>query len=79
MEVELAKVHDLAAAKDQTKDAMKRDFLVISTVMLTVYAVVSNFLVTPDKLPCMHTHQHMNADPNLKLVPEQGPYMRTER
>lgn len=57
---------------------MKRDFLVISTAMLGVF-VVSNFWVTPDKPPRMHTHQHMNADPNLKLVSEQSPYMRTER
>ena len=29
---------------------MKRDFLVISTMMLAVYAVVSSFCVPPDKL-----------------------------
>jgi hypothetical protein len=58
---------------------MKRDFLIITTFLLGVYAVASNVWVTPDKAPRMHTHQHLNADPNLKLVSEQSPYMRTER
>jgi hypothetical protein len=65
--------------QDQTENAMKRDFLVICTVMLAVYAVVSNFWVTPDKPDRIHAHQQMNADPSLKLVSEQSPFMRTER
>jgi hypothetical protein len=64
---------------DQTEEAMKRDFLIISTVLLGVNTVVSNFWFTQDKLPRMYTHQHLNADPNLKLVSEQSPFMRTER
>ena len=58
---------------------MKRDFLVISTMMLAVYAVVSSFWVPPDKLPHIRTHHQLNADPNLKLVSKESPYMRTER
>ena len=58
---------------------MKRDFLVISAGMLAVYAVVSSFWGGPDKPPRVHTSQQINAAPDLKLVSEQSPYMRTER
>jgi len=57
---------------------MKRDFLVISTFMLAVCAV-ANFWATPEKPFRVHNHQQINADPNLKLISEQSPYMRTER
>jgi hypothetical protein len=59
--------------------AMKRDFLVIITVMLAVFAVVSNFWVSPDKPTRIQAHNQLNADPNSKLVSEESPYMRTER
>jgi hypothetical protein len=58
---------------------MNRDFLVIGTVMLAVYVVVSNFWVPPDKSPRVQTHHQLNADPNLKLLSEENPFMRTER
>ena len=65
--------------KDQTEDAMKRDFLVISAAMLAVYAALSMFWSGPDKPPRMHTIQQIDAAPELKLVSEQSPYMRNER
>jgi hypothetical protein len=58
---------------------MKRDFLVISAGMLAVYVVVSNFWGSPDKPPRVHTQQQIDTAPELKLVSEQSPYMRTER
>jgi hypothetical protein len=58
---------------------MKRDFLVIGTVMLAVYAVASNFWAPPDKPPRIHTDHQLSADPNLKLLSEESPFMRTER
>ena len=58
---------------------MKRDFLVISAAMLAVYAALSMFWSGPDKPPRMHTIQQIDAAPELKLVSEQSPYMRTER
>ena len=65
--------------KDQTEDAMKRDFLVISAAMLAVYAALSMFWSGPDKPPRMHTIQQIDAAPELKRVSEQSPYMRSER
>jgi hypothetical protein len=61
------------------EDAMKRDFLVISAGMLAVYAALSMFWSSPEKLPRMHIIQQIDAAPELKLVSEQSPYMRTER
>jgi hypothetical protein len=58
---------------------MKRDFLVISAGMFAVYAALSTFWSGPDKPPRMHTIQQMDAAPELELVSEQSPYMRTER
>jgi hypothetical protein len=58
---------------------MKRDFLVISVGMLAVYAVVSSFWGSLDKSPRVHTHHQIDTVPELMLISEQSPYMRTER
>ena len=58
---------------------MKRDFLVISAGMLAVYAALSMLWSSPEKPPRLHTIQQIDATPELKLVTEQSPYMRTER
>jgi hypothetical protein len=58
---------------------MKRDFWVISAGIFAVYAVVSILWASLDKPSRVHTHQQINADPELKLVSEQSSYMRTER
>jgi hypothetical protein len=69
----------IPASKDPVEDAMKRDFFVISAAMLAVYVVVSILWGGPDYSSRGHTHQQINADPELKLISEQSPYMRTER
>ena len=56
---------------------MKRDFLAISAGMLAV--ALSMFWSSPEKPPGVHTIQQIDAGPELKLVSEQSPYMRTER
>ena len=59
---------------------MRRDFLVISAGVLAVYAALSMFWSSPEKPPRAHTiQQQIVAAPELKLVSEQSPYMRTER
>ena len=58
---------------------MKRDLLVMSRGMLAVGAVVWLFWGHPENVPRMHTVQEINAAPELKLVSERSPYMRTER
>ena len=68
-----------SVSKDQTEDAMRRDFLVISAGVLAVYAALSMFWSSPEKPPRAHTIQQIDAAPELKLVSEQSPYMRTER
>ena len=46
----------ILSQKDQTEDAMKRDFLVISAGMLAVYAALSMFWSSPEKLPLSLIH-----------------------
>jgi hypothetical protein len=60
---------------------MKYDLMVISGGMLAVGIVVWGFLGSPNpnQVPRMHAAQEMKADPNLKLITERSPYMRTER
>jgi hypothetical protein len=56
---------------------MRRDFLVISAGVLAFYAALSMFWSSPEKPPRAHTIQQIVAAPELKLVSEQSPYMRT--
>ena len=58
---------------------MKYDLLVISGGMLAVGIVIWGFSGLPNHAPRMHAAQEMNVDPNLKLISERSPYMRTER
>ena len=58
---------------------MKYDLLVISGGMLAVGIVIWGFSGHPNHAPRMHAAQEMTVDPNLKLISERSPYMRTER
>jgi hypothetical protein len=58
---------------------MKRDLLVMSGGILALGLVMWTFWGNPGATPRMHTVQTLNQDPNVKLVSEQSPYMRTER
>ena len=55
------------------------DLLVISGGLLAVGIVIWSFLGNPNHAPRMHAAQEMTVDPNLKLISERSPYMRTER
>ena len=60
---------------------MKRDLWVLSGGTLAVGCVVWAVWGHPESLPRMHTTalQEIKADPELKLVSERSPYMRSER
>jgi hypothetical protein len=58
---------------------MKRDLLVIGVGMLAVGVVTWSFWGNPRGTPRMHTVQMLDKDPNVKLVSEHSPFMRTER
>lgn len=58
---------------------MKRDLLVLSGGTLVVGCVVWVVWGNPESVPRMHSFQEMKADPELKLVSERSPYMRSER
>jgi hypothetical protein len=58
---------------------MNRDLLVMSAGMLAVGAAVWIFWSHPKHVPRLHTVQEIDAAPELKLVSEHSPYMRTER
>jgi hypothetical protein len=47
--------------------------------MLVVGVVAWTFWGNPESMPRMHSVQEMKAHPDLKLVSERSPYMRTER
>ena len=62
---------------------MKRDLWVLSGGTLAVGCVVWVVWGHPESLPRMHTTTfqeiEIKADPDLKLVSERSPYMRSER
>jgi hypothetical protein len=60
---------------------MKRDILAISGATIALGAVMWMFLGNPVNAPRAHVghQQQLAADPALKLISEQSPYMRTER
>jgi hypothetical protein len=58
---------------------MKRDVLVISGGMLAVGVVVWAVWGNPENAPRTHIFREMQAAPELKLVSERSPYMRSER
>jgi hypothetical protein len=65
--------------KSNGENAMKRDLLIIGSGMLAVGTVFWAVWGNPENVPRMHTVQEMKAAPELKLVSERSPYMRTER
>jgi hypothetical protein len=59
---------------------MKRDILALSGGTIALGAVLWIFWGNPVNAPRTPiSHQHLQADPVLKLVSENSPYMRTER
>jgi hypothetical protein len=60
---------------------MKRALLVLCTGGILAFGVITwgfwRYLETPSAVP--RFNQQMQADPALKLVSQQSPYMRTER
>jgi hypothetical protein len=58
---------------------MKRDLLICSTVALAVCLIISRLWGSPEVNTAGRLHNLQSSDPNLKLVTERSPYMRTER
>jgi len=59
---------------------MRRDLIIVSGGLVAISIISSASLRDPAPLPTMHTAQQtLYHDPNLKLVSEESPYMRTER
>jgi hypothetical protein len=58
---------------------MKRDLLVISGGVFALGLVMWTVWGNPENVPRVHAVQSLEPDPNLKLVSERSPYMRTER
>ena len=58
---------------------MKRDIGVMSSTILAIGAVVFAFWGNPETAKRTSVVQKMNVAPELKLVSERSPYMRSER
>ena len=60
---------------------MRRDLLVLSGASIGVALITWAFWGNPDKDFGVRTHtaQWVKPDPELKLLSERSPYMRTER
>jgi hypothetical protein len=58
---------------------VKRDLLAICVGMLAVGVMTWSFLGNPRGTSRMHSVQMLDKDPNVKLVSERSPFMRTER
>jgi hypothetical protein len=61
---------------------MKRDLLIMSGAILALGLVMWNFWGNPEmsSSPSLHTAQSFEpSDPDLRLVSERSPYMRSER
>ena len=59
---------------------MKRDILAISGGMIALGAVMWIYWGNPVSAPRTPiSHHELAADPDLKLISERSPYMRTER
>jgi hypothetical protein len=64
----------------QNEPAIKRDILAISCGIVGLGAVLWIFWGNPSNVTRTHARfQELNVDPELKLVSERSPYMRTER
>ncbi len=58
---------------------MKRDIVVISGATLAIGVIMWAFVGNPESTSRMHVSQKMNVAPELKLVTERSPFMRSER
>jgi len=58
---------------------MKRDLLIICGGLFAVGLVFWAFWGNPQNGPRLHTAQSLQAEPDLTLISERSPYMRTER
>jgi hypothetical protein len=59
---------------------MKRDLLIVSVGLIAISIISWSSLRDPARVPTMHTvQQTLYHDPQLNLVSEQSPYMRSER
>jgi hypothetical protein len=58
---------------------MKRDIGVMSGAILAIGAVVWAFWGNPDASNRTNVTRKLDVAPELKLVSERSPYMRTER
>lgn len=58
---------------------MQRDLLIISAGLVAISIIGWSSWRDPGVVPRFHTAQSLQADPDLKHVSEQSPYMRSER
>ena len=58
---------------------MKRDIGVISGATLAIGMIMWAFVGNPESTNRIRVTQKMDVAPELKLVSEQSPYMRSER
>lgn len=58
---------------------MKRDIGVISGATLAIGMLMWAFVGNPESTNRIRVTQKMDVAPELKLVSEQSPYMRSER
>ena len=58
---------------------MKRDIGVISGATLAIGMIMWAFVGNPESASRMRITQKMDVSPELKLITERSPFMRTER
>ena len=58
---------------------MKRDIVVISGATLAIGVIMWAFVGNPESTSRMRVSQKMDVAPELKLISERNPYMRSER
>jgi hypothetical protein len=58
---------------------MKRDIVVISGATLAIGVIMWAFAGNPESTSRSHVTHTIDIGPDLKLVSERSPYMRSER
>ena len=58
---------------------MKRDIGVISGATLAIGMIMWAFVGNPESASRMRVTQKMDVSPELKVITERSPFMRTER
>jgi hypothetical protein len=58
---------------------MQRDLLIIGVGMIAVSIITWSSWRDPGVVPRMHTVETLDKDPEVKVVTERSPYMRSER